>query len=33
MSTKKLQDKIVDNMRKWQKIENATVARQMYPYA
>jgi hypothetical protein len=26
MSTKELQNKIVDNMRRWQKIENATVS-------
>jgi hypothetical protein len=26
MSTKKIQEKIVDNMRRWQKIENASVA-------
>ncbi|MFH1687659.1 MAG: hypothetical protein ABIE70_09085 [bacterium] len=26
MSTKEIQDKIVDNMRRWQKIENASVA-------
>jgi len=26
MSTKELQEKIIDNMRRWQKIENASVA-------
>lgn len=26
MSTKELQEKIVDNMRRWQKVENASVA-------
>ena len=26
MSTKKIQEKIVDNMRRWQKIENASVS-------
>ena len=26
MSTKKIQEKIIDNMRSWQKIENASVS-------
>src|SRR3989337_1642396 len=26
MSTKKIQEKIIDNMRRWQKIENASVS-------